>query len=223
MNLVYSMLLRGEDAGAGHYWRKIDPAAVPAGRYPSIGEALVSPAWSADYQAYAAEQLVQLCRRSLLAGRLAEIDPLSTYDCEFEPPVHQTATNGLPAGIRLDLVEPDVRHDWIEQNWAVALDPAGVASVNGVPCAYSIQDGLTSAIPLASGLACRFRGTLPAPLFIAVVSAVRVPYRNLADLVVQLRASAIPWLPAYADHQSDRAINDWLASFVLNYVESELP
>lgn len=218
MNRVYSILMRGTDPGAVDYYRRVDPT-VQSSRYPSLSEELVSSTWDMGYQAFAADQLVQICRHSLLAEALQVFDPMNTYEYEFPGTERGTTISALPAGISFELVEPTYGHLWVRARRTVRIDPAGIASVNGVDVPFTSQDNLTSPIALAAGLDLRVRGVLPAA-FTAVVDAVRTPARDLASLVNQLHDSNIQWLPAYRDHRSDLAVNDWLATFILNYCES---
>lgn len=219
INRVYSILMQGHDPKSSYFQRAVD-LSVKSTSLMTLAEALVPPSDNPSYRAYAAEQLVQVCRHSLLAARLGEIDPVNTYANEFAPIVPATAVGSLPAGVVMELAEPDMRHQWVDQLITLSVDPLGVATINEVPVPFTVTANLTSVMPLVEGVTMRLRGILPPSTFSTTISLVRVPQRDLVALLERLRMADVPWLTAYTDYRSSRSVNDWLAAFVLNYCET---
>jgi hypothetical protein len=218
MNRVYSILVKGEDKQAAEYQRKVDHT-VGYSKIPDLGNELVQGS-EASYYNYQAEQLVQICRKSLLKGALERIDPLNTYAHPFAIIDPVTEIGSLPADVYMDILEPDMRHQWSSKVLAVTVDAsAGVAFINGVPAYFTVEDNMTGIIPVMEGLGIRFRGSLPASAFSTSLSLQRQPYRDIKPLYDTLRITPVRWLQQYEDFKNTTDINDWIAAFILNYCE----
>ena len=218
MNRVYSILVKGLQKDSLYYQRRVDPTVGYTG-LESIGELLVEDTSDASYYNYQAEQLVQICLKSLLNDSLAAFDPLNTYDHTFDTIEPITIEGTLPTGLSIDYMEPDMRHSWVDYQFDVQIDPSGLATINGVPHTFTNKDNLTSAIPLAPGLSIKIKGAMPGYSFSFILSATRQPWRDVGTLYNILKTLKTTWLPKYKDYRHSLDINDWLAAFVLNYCE----
>jgi len=198
MNRVYSILTKGQNKDAQGYQRKVDTTVGYSG-LESVADILVTDSTDNSYYNYQADQLVQVCRKSLLKASLAAVDPLNTYEYTFGVVEPSTLIGALPAGV---------------------VNPSGLVTVNGLPQTFTVAEGLTTAIILADGLSMKLRGTLPAASFSTIVTVVRQPTRDLKPVITALKEFDTKWLPKYSDYRHSYDVNDWLAAFILNYCET---
>jgi len=222
INITYSKLLKGVNHGAASYQRKVD-STVGLCRDAVLADILVTPAADKAYMNYQADQLVQICRKSLLNAALQASDPVNTYSSEFMPAAPYSTFGGTPAGLICRLQETSARHTWTALAGTVRVQPAlNTATVDGISTyPINMTDGLSAPITLAGDLTLRLSGTLPTDAFTITTDIARIPCRDMAQLIEDLRKHNIIWLPAFRDYRNSLDINDWIAAIVLNHCASE--
>lgn len=220
INKTYTILMGRTGGVPVFYKRFIEPNIKLNDKIGYITDIML-PGDDINYKACLADMYVRTCWKSSLKSNLIAYDPQNTYTCWFDPPEVETLHGGLPAGLSIDLLEPSVEKQWVYKNVLTTVDPvAGTADVAGVTYPLGWTGDISAALPAASGISIKLRGTLPGSTFSVTSSYTRPPTLNLAAIVAALRAKQTTWLEPYSDWKNDHSTEDWLAAFILNYCKT---
>ena len=222
INRLYSKLVGGVNHEMPHYQREVyEQPAIDVTSRPDIGQLLVPGNPDKAYMNYSAEQLVQLCRKSILRDELTRIDPVNTYESEFSgAPENLTSITGVPATLEAVLTESTVFHNWIKRVFKVEVNPVtSKAYVNNVEQDFIWSSDISEPIVLVEGMGVVLRGTLPGAVFIFNVDTTRRPHYDLTAVGGRIQNVQMAWNEPYKEYQKAKEMDTQLAAFVLNYCE----
>ena len=222
INRIYSILSAG-DLTATRFSRAVSVNAYrPSGARSQESRILAFPGSDAGYRQYVAGALADICFRSMLGAEAKAFDPQNTYGSWIAPTTVEDTISDLPAGMTVELTEPDYRHDWADMTAAVSVNPAfSEITVDGVARAYTVTGNRSAPVPLFPGILLSLRG-VAASQFAFTISCARIPLVDLEELRVSLDKASPGWAGAHRDYK-DNAVttDDWLAAFVLSYCGTE--
>ena len=220
INLLYSKLLSDSALQSDNYQRRLSQEDDTKTVRVDVRKVLMPFNSDRGYMNFCAEQLVQICRSSVFKADLARLDPRNTYQYPFTGfPELTTQVSDLPDGFGMDILEPSIYHQWIDNTTRIAVDVAGSrVQVNEVWYPITLP---SAAIPLAEGVNVIFKGVMPGADFLVDVVMQRRPWRDNAALVplIQDMSGRVVWHDPYAEYKAAPESDLLIAAFVMNWLE----
>jgi hypothetical protein len=180
-------------------------------------------------RAHQIEQLVQQVRRSSLADRLLELDPLNTYDLDnLQYPSPGQTHSELPDGVTVRTVYDESAFVDLGQgspHFSCSVNPvAGTITVNGTTSDFTATNNLSSPVELGPGFTMYMKGDLGVTNFEFLIILNANPKTDWKGTLDRVTATSWRWEdPELKDiAEQDPLWTNRLAAYVVSAVEDNL-